>query len=502
VNLRQVRGSFRTVPELMKEVAQAHPDRACFVDGAERLTFGRWDEAADGVARSFQERGLGRGDVLCLVLRSSIDFAVCYQAAMRIGAVTSAINPRLGPAEVSSILERTHPRVTVHERGWAPPGPAGSVLEASGTRAAWSAGPPVASRISSSDPVAVVWTSGTTGRPKGAVFDHDNLAAVARGTGDLGVPGDTRLSPLPFAHVGFMTRPWEELSNAITTVITPTPWKPEDALRLIQQERVTVGQGVPAQWSLMLAHPSFDATDTSSLRVAGTGAASVAPEMVKEMRERLGCPVVVGYASTEAAIICRSRIGDSDEDVAQTVGTAAEGVEVEVVADDGSVLPPGQAGSVRCRSAAAMRRYWDDAASGVLGADGWLDTGDIGRMDSRGYLTILGRKGDMYIRGGYNVYPAEVEAVLAEHPAVAEAAVVGVPAEVLGQVGVAFVVSRDAGGDVEGELKGWVASRLADYKVPDRVVPVRQLPLTAMSKVDKRALAAMAEEGGKREGAG
>ena len=138
--------------------------------------------------------------------------------------------------------------------------------------------------------------------PKGAVFDHRNLRAVAVGAGAMGARFDVRLAPLPFAHVAFMSRPWEEIENVITTVITPTPWSAADALRLMVREHVTVGQGVPTQWRLVLDHPDFASSDLSSLRIAGTGAATVPPELVREMEQRLGCPVVIGYTSTEAAI--------------------------------------------------------------------------------------------------------------------------------------------------------------------------------------------------------
>src|SRR5439155_26595652 len=181
--------------------------------------------------------------------------------------------------------------------------------------------------IAPADPVSVVCTSGTTGRPKGAVFDHDNLAAMARGAFPISQPRDVRLSPLPFAHVGFMTRPWDEIANRITTVIVPAPWKAGAAVRLIEAERVTVGQGVPTQWSLMLDHPDLESTDVSSLRVCAVGGATVAPELVRRMRHALGCPVVVRYTSTEASVTTGTWIGDDDETVARTVGPAVEGVE-------------------------------------------------------------------------------------------------------------------------------------------------------------------------------
>ena len=468
---------MKTAVDLMHATVEAHGDREAIVDGARRLTFAEWDRAAGGVASALTDRGVRKGDVVCLRMPSSIEYAVCYQAAMRLGAITSGINPRLGPDEVAGILEQARPRLVISDDDVA----------------RWYELSPPARlpSIDPSDPVAIVWTSGTTGRPKGAVFDHDNLAAMARGAGALSAFADRRLSPLPFAHVAYMTRVWDELERAITTVITPTPWNAGDALRLIEHQRVTVAQGVPTQWSLMLSHPAMATTDVSSLRLASTGAATVPAELVRRMRKALGCPVVVRYTSTEASLTTGTGLDDGDDDVAHTVGCARDGVEVQVVGDDGEAVPPGSVGRVRCRSGAVMRGYWDDPerTAAVLDADGWLTLGDLGSLDDRGYLTLVGRESEMYIRGGYNVHPAQVEHVLAEHPGVARAAVVGVPDPVLGQVGAAWVVRAPDASPTADELRAWVRARLADYKVPDQVTFVDDLPLTSMLKTDKRELA-------------
>jgi acyl-CoA synthetase (AMP-forming)/AMP-acid ligase II len=480
-----MKGSFRSVVDLMRATAEAHPEREAFVDGGRRLTFAAWDRAADGLAATMAEAGVGRGDVACLMLPSSADYAVCYQAAMRLGAITSGINPRLGPTEVASIIARTRPKLTVIPPDGEPPPGAGRILARDELGEACRRDPiRPRPRIDGSEAVAVVWTSGTTGEPKGAVFGHSNLEACAVGAGDLSRSGDRRLSPLPFAHVGYMTKPWDELLNVITTIIVPSPWTAGEALRLIEEEAVTVAQGVPTQWSLMLAHPRFDATDVSSLRVAGTGASTVPPELVREMRRRLGCPVVVAYTSTEAAITTRSRIGDADEVVSGTVGRASEGVEVEVVDTRGDV------GRVRCRSAAVMRGYWGDPArtAEVVDANGWLTTGDLGRFEEAGNLVLVGRRSEMYIRGGYNIYPAEVEGVLGEHPGVDKVAVVGLPDPVLGQIGAAYVVPASGAAPQLDDLRAWCRRRLADYKAPDRLELLSELPLTSMLKIDKQAL--------------
>ncbi len=286
---------------------------------------------------------------------------------------------------------------------------------------------------------------------------------------------------------------WDELVNVITTIVVPAPWKAGEALRLIGAEAVTLGQGVPSQWSLMLAHPDFERTDVSSLRLAATGGASVPPDLVREMRRRLGCPVIVRYTSTEACLSTGSQPDDPDEVIVNTVGRPETGVELQLVDDEGRQVPAGEVGTVRLRSGAVMRRYWKDPerTAEVLSPDRWLLTGDLGRLDHAGNLTLVGRRTEMYIRGGYNVYPTEVEAVLADLPAVDKVAVVGVPDPVLGQIGVAFVVPPPGVSPPSlDDLRAATRSRLADYKAPDRLALVDDLPLTSMSKVDKRALLA------------
>jgi acyl-CoA synthetase (AMP-forming)/AMP-acid ligase II len=474
----------RTTVELLRSVAQAHGDRDAYVEPGRRLSFAEWDRAADGLAAHFAECGVQAGDVVALILPSCADYAVCYQAAMRLRAITTGINPRLGPSEVTSIIERTAPKVIVRVEDL-------PALRTHYTRAA-----PALPDARADDPVAICWTSGTTGPPKGAVFDHNNLAAVAVGAGAMGERFDRRLSPLPFAHVAYMSRPWEEIEKVITTVVPSMPWKAGDALEMMAAERVTVGQGVPTQWRLLLDHPEFDRADLSALRIAGTGAATVAPDLVREMETRLGCPVVIGYTSTEAAITTGTVPGDTPDDMARTVGRARVNVELEVVDESGAPCAPGVVGRVRCRSGAIMRGYWHDPArtAEVLDADRWLTVGDLGTLDERGYLTLVGRKSEMYIRGGYNVYPAEVERVLEGHASVGQVAIVGIPDRVLGEIGAAFVVAAAGTGPDLGELRDHVKAQLADYKAPDRLVVLDALPTTAMGKVDKRALAALASE--------
>ena len=508
-----------TVVSVLREAARVNGDVEAYVEpdvggGRRRLTFAEWDRAADGVAGHLARLGVAKGDVVCLLLPSSIDYAVLYGGLLRLGAITSGINPRMGAGEVASILDRAAPVLLVvdPEAGGRLDAGTTAVVTRAETRHWWDEqGPDHVPQLASSDPVAVVWTSGTTGRPKGALFDHANLAAVARGTDVLSHPGDRRLSPLPFAHVGYMTRAWDEIGNAVTTIITPTPWRADEAIRVMADEGVTVAQGVPTQWALMLASDALAAgrPRRAACRRDGRGAHD-RRSMVAEVRRRFGVPVVVRYTSTESSLGTGTTLTSTDEEVATTVGRPVAGVELAIVDDEGDPAPAGTVGRVLLRS--RRRHAWllgsrpgprsvaggpggRHGHRGVLGPDGWLTTGDFGRLTPEGNLQLSGRAHERYIRGGYNVYPAEVEEALSSHPAVARVAVVGVPDDVLGEVGVAVVVAVAGEPPDLASLRAHCARVLSDYKAPDALVLVDELPLTPMMKVDPVRLAALAADG-------
>lgn len=463
------------MPEALAAAATTSPDRAAVVHGEHRISYAALARRVDDVAAGLEAAGVNPGDVVVTTLPSSIDFVVCVAAAMRIGAVATAINPRLGDRERSSILRRCESRVVIDSAQTL------AALERADGRS------PSSPLPRPDDLACIVWTSGTTGDPKGAMYAHRQLTAITAAMGELTRSHDVRIVALPFAHVGFMTRMHDEFANATTLVIATEPWRAGDYLEALERERVTVATGVPTQWKLILAHPSFETTDHSSLRMAGIGAAAIDPELIREMRDRLGVPVMARFTSTEAGIGTGTRLSDPPEVTATTVGRPAPGVDLVLAEPDGEGV-----GEILLRSDCVMRGYWRDPVltATVIDAEGFLHTGDLGRVGDDGNLRIVGRHKEMYIRGGYNVYPAEVEHALAEHPAVAAVAVVGVPTDVLGEVGVAYVVvSENSTPPTLDELREFARARIADYKAPDRLEVVPALPLTPMGKVDKRALA-------------
>jgi len=484
-----VEGAFECIGDLVDAAAEQIGEREAYVDGDRRMTFAEWARAADGVARALAERGVGRGDVVAIRLENGIEYAVCYVAIARLGAVATGINLRLGPREVAAILDRCDPSVVLVEPG---DDLVGSTMDRSEVRRAMQ-GPAIAERpmVDPTDPVCIIWTSGTTGTPKGAWFDHRNLAAAVPSAGVMTRAGDRRLAGLPFAHAGYMAKLWEQFAMGVTHVLSPAPWSAASMLEVLRRERINVAAGVPTQWAKLLELDGIGDVDFSALRVGLSATAPASPELVAAVRDTIGCPLVVRYAMTESPSITGTDVDDPPEVQSRTVGRPQVGMEVTIVDDDGRPVAAGAVGRIRVRGGCVMRGYWGDPerTAEVLDEHGRLLSSDLGRFDDGGNLVLAGRVDDLYIRGGYNVYPVEVEHVLAEHPGVACAAVVGIDAPVIGQIGVAVIVPADRDRPpTHAELRAWVVERLADYKAPDRLEIVDDLPITPMMKVDTRAL--------------
>jgi acyl-CoA synthetase (AMP-forming)/AMP-acid ligase II len=466
---------------MLEAAASAHGDIEAYVEPGARITFAEWIGRARGVATQFADLGVGKGDVVTLWLPSGIDYATCYAAAAMIGAITTGLNPRLGRRELESILEQADPALIVADDGLGPLPDTGRRLlprKALNTDTSASAPPPV--ELTRRDLVALIFTSGTTGTPKGAAFDADRLAAGAASAGVMSAPYDRRLTSTPFAHAGYMFKLWDQLVWGGTLVIPPTPWSAQGMFDMLRDEHVTVAGGVPTQWAKLLDVEEVSRETLPDLRIGIAATAPAPPELVRRVAERIGVPLVVRYAMTECPTICGTEPTDAPEVQFRTVGRPASGMEVRVGSD----------GVVEVNGPCVMRGYWrNPELSAEVLRDGWLRTGDVGVLGDDGNLTLVGRSGDMYIRGGYNVHPGEVERALTGHHGVKQAAVVGRSAPVIGELGVACVVAVDgAAPPTLAELRAHVKGELADYKAPDELLLVDELPLTAMLKPDRIAL--------------
>jgi acyl-CoA synthetase (AMP-forming)/AMP-acid ligase II len=481
-----LRGSYSELRSLLHAAAVVHGDREAYVEPGARITFADWVGRARAVAVQFAERGVGKGDVVALWLPSGIDYATCYAAAAMIGAVTTGLNPRLGPREISAVLGCAEPSLIVADPGLGEID-CGSVPVMRRDSLAQSAvsvdALPVVD-LDASDLVTVIFTSGTTGAPKGAVFDGANLAAGAASAGVMSAPYDRRLTSTPFAHAGYMFKLWDQLVWGTTLVVPPTPWSANGMFSVLRDEQITVAGAVPTQWAKLLEVDGVCRDSLPHLRIGVVATAPAPPDLVRAVVARIGVPLVVRYAMTECPTICGTEPDDPPEVQFRTVGRPATDMAVRI-ADDGVVEVSGPC---------VMRGYWrDPELTAAVLRDGWLRTGDVGTIGDDGNLTLVGRRGDMYIRGGYNVHPVEVEKVLADHPGVKAVAVVGKSAPVIGEIGVAFVVPAGEPPSLQ-ELRAYAKDRLADYKAPDELVIVDELPLTAMLKTDRATLRAWARE--------
>ncbi len=499
-----------TLAVVVPEAARRFGTRPAFVTPAGwSLTYADLDRLSDEAAAGMAD-GVSAGDLVALVLPSMPDYVVAYAAAAKLGAITAGVNPRFTAAERARVLQAARPALVLVDPTMTdgvadaslPPGTqvitvepaedAGGILRAP----RHAAPPPLDAPADPERLVAVVFTSGTTGTPKGAMFGNRELAAIAEV--DLGPRAGTwggggpMIAGTQFAHVGFMTKlPW--YLQAGHTIHLLDRWRASDVLRLVHEHRMESIGGVAPQVALMLRDPDFDRYDFSCVKVIIMGGALSPPALVSEARERFGAAYSIRYSSTESGGVGTSTAYDADDDEALfTVGRPRGATEIEVRGDDGRPLPRGATGEICLRSPYMFRGYWHDpVATADALRDGWLHTGDLGFVDERGLLHISGRRKEMYIRGGYNVYPLEVEAVLASHPAVRDVAVVPRPDPVMGEIGVAVVVPRDVDRPPTLEsLRAHGARQLASFKLPEVVRIVEELPLTAMQKVDRRLLAA------------
>lgn len=486
--------------EIVREAGRRFGDASAYVsaDGWE-ITYRQLDRLSDELAAGLARRGIAEGDVVALALPSTPEYPVAYLALAKLGAIAAGINERLSSREQAAILEVAEPRLVLATATTA--ATAGvDVAEvtladhAEGVFAALRTStepPPALPRDDPERPVAIIFTSGTTGLPKGAVYGNRQLAAItAIDIGDRWGGGGRGLAGTSFAHLGFMTKFAGNLRTGGTTWLTRR-WRAADALEQTARLQLSTLAGIPTQVALMLRVPGFDELDLSSVRIIVIGGGPATPALVREARERFGAPVVVRYSCTEAGIGLGTAPDGDPEDAEISVGRPHPGIELTIRDTEDRPLPDGEIGEVCLRSAATMSGYYRDpeATANALTADGAVRTGDLGWVDDRGRLRLVGRSKEMYVRGGYNVYPVEVEAVLAAHPAVAELAVIPRSDPVMGEIGVAVVVLREGYERLALEdLRQAGAGQLAAYKLPEAIELAADLPRTAMEKIDRRAL--------------
>jgi long-chain acyl-CoA synthetase len=496
---------------ILTETAHAAPDKPVAVFDGGQLRYGELDRASDRVAANLAAAGIMPGDRIALQLPNIPQFLISYFGILKAGAVVVPLNVLLRAPEIAYHLEDSGALVLITWEGVLAEAVKGAEAAGSGAifavgHAAGAAGampferlldgvaPPVEMAMRQpADTAVVVYTSGTTGQPKGAELTHIQLYMNADIPGRLFdvQPDDVVITVLPLFHVFGLSSILDVCVRFGCTMSLIPRFTPAAVLAAIQRDRATIFEGVPTMFADLLAYPDLGRYDLSSLRVAISGGASIPAPVLDAFEERFGLVILEGYGMTETASTTTFN-PSAAERRAGSVGKPIWGTQTQVWDDEGCPLPPGpeHVGEIVTRGLHVMKGYLNrpEATAEAFTGD-WLHTGDLGYFDEDGFLFILSRKKELIIRGGYNVYPSEVENVLHAHPAVAEAAVVGVPDERLGEEVMAVVIARATVELREIELVAWCRERLAAYKCP-RVFQFRsELPKNTLGKVLKDELA-------------
>jgi long-chain acyl-CoA synthetase len=484
----------------LTRAAQRQPERSAIKLDDVVVPYAGLDVATALMAGFLRERGVGPGDRVATMLPNVPYVPVAYYGALRLGAIVVPMNPLLRAREVAFHLEDSGAKLLLAWHGMAEEAGAGAeragaelfAVEPGGFEAAVGSAPRVdeVAPRAGDDTAVVLYTSGTTGTPKGAELTHANLgrnAEVSAAMFSLG-PEDVVLGALPLFHSFGQTCAMNVAvwGGACLTLIPR--FDPGRALEIIERDRVTIFEGVPTMYGAMLNHSERDRFDVSSLRVCVSGGAALPLEVMRGFEEAFGCTVLEGYGLSETSPV--ASFNRAERRKPGTIGIPIEGVEMRVVDERGDEVPTGEVGEIVIRGHNVMKGYWrrPDATREAFFPGGWFRSGDLARVDEDGFFTIVDRRKDLIIRGGYNVYPREVEEVLYEHPAVMECAVVGVPHPELGEEVAAVVVLKEGAAADADALREHVRAQVAPYKYPRRVWVVDALPKTATGKILKREI--------------
>jgi fatty-acyl-CoA synthase/long-chain acyl-CoA synthetase len=507
------KGELVLVHQLLDSISEANLDKVAVVDKELRMTYRQVQRDARQVASALLKAGIRKGDRIGISMPNWHEIILLYFAASKIGAIAVPFSPKYGSYEVEHILNNSEPKVLfaceelVDKIGL-------DVLSKYVSRVYTvrferdncqtfeqfkATGDPEETLPQveldpAEDLFCILYTSGTTGAPKGVMVTQKgitlsgiNIAKDLRCTSD-----DVFLLPAPLYHIfGMACNLFCSIYSEGRLVLMDV-YKARDALQIIQDEKVTVHNAVPTMFVLELNVPDFDSFDLSSLRIGMAGGAPNTLETIKAVRSRMNMEFLNGYGISEAGSVAATPLGAAEDEIIASLGKPHSGVEVRIVDENRQPVPPETVGEIAVRGVGVMKGYYKmpEATAKVKDAEGWFYTGDLGKIDNRGNLHFVGRQKEMIIRGGYNIYPLEIEAVLLKHPKVMNAAVVGVPDPVMGENAVAFIIPRDPSNLTEEELVEYLKPLLADYKVPRKYVFVNEFPMTPSGKIQKVKLAA------------
>ena len=497
-----------TVYGLLKRTTENFGAKEAIYDLKHRYSYSNIEKDVDILASCLKKKGVKKGERIAVVLPNWYETAVIFFAVAKIGAILVPFNPKYKKLEVEFILKNSEPRILFASEEFE---------ESIGFKEATILVPEIITvkckldgflsyeeLLSPIDNTAeedidtkndifcILYTSGTTGTPKGVMITHRSVVQSAN-TMKRGLQcteKDVFVISSPFFHIFGMAI---NLFCAITSgarMVLQEKFHPEQMLQLIEQEKITINQGVPTMFIKVLEAENFDRYDISSLRAGIVGASSISAEKMKEIRERLGINLCQSYGVTETVSVTLTPFDDDEFRICKTVGKPIPGVELKIVNDQREKLPNGTVGEIAIKGFGIMKGYYKlpEQTAKVLDHEGWFYTGDLGILDEKGYLTIVGRKKELIIRGGFNIYPQEIEGVLLRHFKIAEAAVIGLPDGTLGEIVCAVIRLKEGVSSTEEEIKGFLKEQLAIYKLPGKVIFTNDFPVTASGKIQKLKL--------------
>jgi long-chain acyl-CoA synthetase len=487
--------------EMLTETVAEHGDRIALKLDDLELSYSVVDQAAARVAGLLAAKGVEAGDRVGVMLPNLPYFPFVFFGTQRLGAVAVPMNPLLKGREVGFQMEDAGAKLMF---GWHQMGDAareGSeragaeciLVEPGEFEKLLGAAEPmseVADRADD-DTAIILYTSGTTGTPKGAQLTHGNLRSATQISVDLvdAQPDGVTFGALPLFHVFGLTSGLTSSTRVGSTLTLLPRFDPGKALEMVQRDRVTTFLGVPTMYAAMLHHPDASSFDASSLELCVSGGAAMPVEVLKEFERSFDCKVLEGYGLSETCAIASFNRPDIERKPG-SIGLPVDGVEMRLVDDEGHEVGQGEVGEILIRGPVVMSGYWNrsEATAEAIGENGWLHTGDLAKQDEDGYFFIVDRKKELIIRGGFNIYPREIEEVLYEHPDIREVAVVGIPHDSLGEeVGAAVALKPGASATAE-DVQSFVKERVAAYKYPRQVWFVEQLPKGATGKILKREI--------------
>ena len=509
-------GALKVINDCFIKQVREKPNSEAVVFKDRRFTWSQYDKESDRTAMGFLKLGVKKGDRVGVYIPNWPEFLFAYLGCAKIGAITVPVSWRFTSQEIKFVInnaeisvlvmaagfmgmdfvktleavkselptlnhvvildkEKALPWMIPYEQFVAEPGPQLKKAEA---------------KVKPEDPALFLFTSGTTGVPKAAVLTHKNLIAYTSSQLDASnLEGEhVLLLNIPLNHVGGAVMAVIACLNAGNKMVMMDMFDPEKTLQLIQEEKVTVIGQVPAQYAMELLNPNVEKYDLSSIRVAVVSSQPCPSELIMGIKKRMGVMPQNAYGLTEVSgAITFTQLEHGEEKLKYTVGMAIPGIELAIMDPDHNILPAGKVGEIVIKGDPVMKGYWKrpDEDARVFDKKGYFHTGDMAKMDEDGYVIIVGRKKEMYIRGGENVYPPEVEEAVAQHTDVFMVAVVGRPHPVMGEVGRAYIIPKPGTKPTAEEMKAFLKDKLANYKIPEDYIFRDQLPLTLLGKVKK-----------------